>query len=1271
MSTYSRSLFVLVVVLLGLSAISVLAVQTDNHGIHAVPTPGKVTIDGALKDWDLSGQILQCYDIEALQDIYSARIAMMYDTDNLYVSIHWKDPIPMGNSHDPHYQAGRGWAGDCVQLRFRTDTIRHVNAWYYAPKNEPFLNIDYGKSLTEPFDGGYKEYFRTEGWKLSDGAEEAFLKDADGKGYVQEIKLPWKLITTGKQYKAGDQFACGIELLWGEADWPVHRYADNLAEGASSREFFWTAYNAWGPVFLEAKGNLKLPEPAYLKSMVQTATPGPVKISYNLPYDARVTLAINDATGKRVRNLIPAQQRKKGKNTERWDGLDDAGTPVPPGRYNYTAIYHNGIHTNWIMSFANPGNPTWDTKDGKGAYYGDHASPSATAAAGNYVALACPYGEAGTNLIGCDLDGKRLWGQHSRMMGGRMSLATDGTYLWITSSIVNTVYRVKIATGEYAPWQKIVKDAEGRDSAVLDLPVTEKAGPSSLAVRNGILAICLPEENTIKLLDGNTGEVTKSLTIPSPRSAAFFPDGSLIVLSNGTLLRVTADGASTPFTAQPVADGYAVITDGQGNVYLSVRGKAQNVQVFTPQGQPLREIGQRGGRPYQGAFIDQAMLNPAQLAIDSKDRLWVAEEANNPKRTSIWSTDGTLAFDLIGTTSYAGAGAINPYDPTMAFSDNCVYKINLATGSSRPVYSLGKLNDPDAIFWPSVGSRCRVVKHGDTYYVYGSWRSGQSFCTMYKDGQWRIAAVVGIVARSIDPELPTDYTHPVFAGHTGDAYAWADRNGDGLVQADEMQFAKGITLQAGYWGTYPDEEGTIPYLDFGKQAIIKLPITGFTACGAPIYDVAHPQVLIVDRNILAGGEGMLLGGSDGRVYVNQTPLIVVDKTGHVLFTYPSDHVSVHGSHTATASRPGYLIGPSSILGTADLGGKIGELFYLNGNLGENYIFTADGLYVQSLFKDVRGGYEFPLQAVRDMPFDMTTAGGESFGGNFSRTPDGKCYVVLGGTDARVIQVNGLDSIKRLQGTFSYTAGDYATAQRLAQENAAKAAEPKVYTIAKATAPVTIDGKADEWSELLDDSKKVIEIQDNPQQRFARVQARYDAQNLYLGYRVLAGRDRMRNVGQDMNLLFKSGDSVDLMFGPAKSKNGEGNLRLLFAQTNGNDIVMLYQPVAPDAPKSEHMTFANWHKVDFDRVVQVKDVKFAVGGINGGYFVEAQIPWSSLGVRPTSGLKLRGDLGVLFADNGGTTTVSRQYWSNKATGLVNDIPGEAELTPNLWGELTLE
>src|SRR3569623_1874532 len=121
----------------------------------------------------------------------------------------------------------------------------------------------------------------------------AYQKDEDGKGYVLELKLPWKLVTLERTYKPGDQFACGFELLWGEADWPVHRYADNLSEGAAGREFFFTYHAGWGTVTLEPKGKLTLPPPAYLTATETAASTGPIGIPYELPEDARVTLAID------------------------------------------------------------------------------------------------------------------------------------------------------------------------------------------------------------------------------------------------------------------------------------------------------------------------------------------------------------------------------------------------------------------------------------------------------------------------------------------------------------------------------------------------------------------------------------------------------------------------------------------------------------------------------------------------------------------------------------------------------------------------------------------------------------------------------------------------------------------------------------------------------------------------------------------------------------------------------------------------------------------
>ena len=111
----------------------------------------------------------------------------------------------------------------------------------------------------------------------------------------------------------GRQDPLWLDLLWGEEDWPVHRYSDNLMEGASSREFFWTAYTAWGEVVLEPKGKLKLPEPVWMKALRPEPMQGPVAIRYKIPYNSRVTLAIEDAkTGKRIRNLISYLPRAAG-----------------------------------------------------------------------------------------------------------------------------------------------------------------------------------------------------------------------------------------------------------------------------------------------------------------------------------------------------------------------------------------------------------------------------------------------------------------------------------------------------------------------------------------------------------------------------------------------------------------------------------------------------------------------------------------------------------------------------------------------------------------------------------------------------------------------------------------------------------------------------------------------------------------------------------------------------------------------------------------------
>ena len=91
-----------------------------NQRVFVVPTPGKVTIDGDLKDWDLSGEILT-YVVEASMEYQSSKTAFMYDNDALYISGRVKDPSPMLNLADPAVNPDFGWDGDAFQLRLSLD----------------------------------------------------------------------------------------------------------------------------------------------------------------------------------------------------------------------------------------------------------------------------------------------------------------------------------------------------------------------------------------------------------------------------------------------------------------------------------------------------------------------------------------------------------------------------------------------------------------------------------------------------------------------------------------------------------------------------------------------------------------------------------------------------------------------------------------------------------------------------------------------------------------------------------------------------------------------------------------------------------------------------------------------------------------------------------------------------------------------------------------------------------------------------------------------
>jgi hypothetical protein len=339
-----------------------------------------------------------------------------------------------------------------------------------------------------------------------------------------------------------------------------------------------------------------------------------------------------------------------------------------------------------------------------------------------------------------------------------------------------------------------------------------------------------------------------------------------------------------------------------------------------------------------------------------------------------------------------------------------------------------------------------------------------------------------------------------------------------------------------------------------------------------------------------------------------------------------------------------------------------------------YVFTADGLFVAQLFRDVRQGRPWGMpQAVRNMDVSDLTLHDENFWPSWTQTEDGKIYLVDGANTA-IVRVDGLETIRRLPAVErTVSADDLARARTyvVEQEAARQAAAGRgILRVALRSAAPVVDGKWDDWkdAEWVDVDKSGVPAYFNsdskPHDVTAAVAVAGD--RLYAFFRT-AEKDLLRNSGELATAPFKTGSALDLMIGtnpksdPKRERAAAGDVRLVITRAKGKTFAVLYRAVVPGT--REPVAFSSpWRTITLDRVEDVSADLELAGGTDGNY--EFSIPLEKLGLRPKAGDAIRGDVGILRGD--GAQTLQRVYWCNKATGITADVPSEAELTPRLWG-----
>lgn len=252
--------------MLGLGGLAVpgRAAPALNHVLRSTPAPGPVELDQDVRAWDCSGAIVLADDVEKPRHL--VRVTSMYDATSLYLAFEFKDPTPMVNHVDPKESPGQAWCGDTVQVRFNTrpdgadqpqapGQLVHLDGYWYTEGKQAVAYVVYGDMSP----GG--KTVKTIQQAIGQGVDMSFHADADGQGYLQILRIDWKLLRPdGGAYRAGQSLRMAIEAMWGNPQYRQHaaeRVTDLLNPKRPEREMLWANAPAFGTVRLEPKGGLE------------------------------------------------------------------------------------------------------------------------------------------------------------------------------------------------------------------------------------------------------------------------------------------------------------------------------------------------------------------------------------------------------------------------------------------------------------------------------------------------------------------------------------------------------------------------------------------------------------------------------------------------------------------------------------------------------------------------------------------------------------------------------------------------------------------------------------------------------------------------------------------------------------------------------------------------------------------------------------------------------------------------------------------------------
>ncbi len=1090
------------------------------------------------------------------------------------------------------------------------------------------------------------------------------------------------------------------------------------------------------------------------------AVPVRITVPYSAPGKGFLSLALYDSAGGLVRSLLSAEPVLPGAGTVTWDATTDLGVPVGAGAYTPKGVFFTEPPAlSWVMKVGKSGDPPWRTTDGRGDWGGNLGGPAGLCSnAGSVVMVwGCVEDNQITGIQQMDADGKISLRYHSFYpWDQRSAAAMDARNLYI--AILKDCQELQIA--EYT-----LGEPRGRILAKLPAKMKNRASgrwrDGGINVVDGIaltadrIFASVGSNDELYVINRADGAIVKTLQVANARGLAIRGD-RLLVASGEEVQRYTLDGAPDGVAVSKgvLRAAHTVCVGVDGSLWVGDSGSfdpnpehdlvnesgSRRIYGFDPAGKLIHTIGKAGGAKRSGSFDAAAIGDIHGMCLTPRgNALMVNDTVTGFARTSRWSFDGKLEQQWFARGNENWPDAVNPALPEETvkvggpFSDDFrvqAWHMDFERKTWQPAWGHTMpyaANWQDAViegFGHGGNPLKKEAGHPGTWATFG-WGAEGGLRT-YKGRNYMLSSEGTLYTYAADqaPKLVAQaFVHRCTPEATriiqnydqgpNSWYAWADRNGDGMVQIGEATVTTGNQLLEPVKRMLTCAlQANLDILFTGLTAIdpvsgtcsrpYRLPLAAILDNGVPVYDWSKVEEVTPGLKLPSfdGGAG---GKKVTNVWIGQQPM--VDGTSSYLIAEPSSDVPLKlpgidgdgwwagrnwrkkicrfdtttgqclwavGRRAPGVAERGQMYNPITLAGVAD-----GAVFAADA-MAVVWVWDVNGLYLGRLYNgpDDRKADEYSMYVEMQGATVISHLGRTWLMAN-------DC-----GTSVHEVHLPKRQAVAGSPVTVTQELAKRAVGWDPDGLTPGKKPVHEVHYLPshKQGMAMKIDGDFDGregwygWDGVKTDEMLVL----LDGERLATVRTLYDDENLYLAYQVRAPNGPL-NAGTELPICpFVSGAYLDASFAPTWSQPQradvlEGDVRVLFAQVKGADgkpqpFQHGYWQMRKGGRGGQTIT-SPAATLRMDQIAEIPGIQLAwrVGSTDQqtgkiDYQVEVSIPLAEIGLTGVKGKRIGFDTSIGVANPAGDRRERAGHWGGLSEAAVVDRPGSHRLLPENWGTL---